>query len=547
MKTDLLKIDQQGCFYLSISSGREPQRPQVSIILYISIMRNLCWLLLFPFTLLAQSYQLIDPNTIYLYEDLNYAIRIDSVETWARGYRYHNYRIAPLCGVPASNPNWFQQPLLVDTVSGRYTFFNDGGDSIHFETQTAAGDAWRMARLTDSTWLQARHDSTKQDTIFGQVDSVRYYHLQAVDSGGQLFYHPWNDSVLRLSRQHGLLTMVATDTFPYGPPRIFELQGMENPDLGAYRLTLRRLYSMPVGGEIHQVKEYSRDLTAYYSETFPHRVPEKEYYQQNILGREEWADSIKIQFKEIRIREWFVAYDQSLDSLGYEFDSSTYQYTLTVLDLDSMPLPSEFEPYVLGRRYGYRRVLKPTEIITRLASVWPANNPGSEIQLPVQFDLPLIVGKIGITFYDEWSCYGESIDVSSHVWGYEGLGLGYHGAGYSSFPYTRYSVYYAFPSDTGGTPINFDSLQQLVTSIPEPPSQAFEVYPNPFQTEIFLKGLPSAPHGVMAEVFDGVGRRVFASKWEGASLDLSFLPRGPYLLRLRSKERNWGYYRLIKR
>ena len=116
-------------------------------------------------------------------------------------------------------------PLLVDTVSGRYTFLNDGGDSIHWETRTAVGDTWRMAWLTDSTWLQARHDSTQQDTVFGQVDSVRYYHLQAVDSGGQLFYHPWNDSVLRLSRQHGLLTMVATDTFPYGPPRIFELQG----------------------------------------------------------------------------------------------------------------------------------------------------------------------------------------------------------------------------------------------------------------------------------------------------------------------------------
>lgn len=165
---------------------------------------------------------------------------------------------------------------------------------------------------------------------------------------------------------------------------------------------------------------------------------------------------------------------------------------------------------------------------------------------PFAIALPIIVGKTGIQF-DNWdSCYKEIIDVSDSFWGYEGLGVGYYSLGRSYSTETFFPVYYAFPDDTAGTPIDFDSLRQLVTSVPAHEQAAFQVYPNPFEAKVYLEGLPPQ-QSITAEIFDGMGRLVFQENLPGNSLDLGQFPAGVYVLQVKAGNILLGQRRIVKR
>lgn len=195
----------------------------------------------------------------------------------------------------------------------------------------------------------------------------------------------------------------------------------------------------------------------------------------------------------------------------------------------------------LSYEYGrWGEIPNPGEMITRLNESWPRS------MSPFAIALPIIVGKTGIQF-DNWdSCYKEIIDVSDSFWGYEGLGVGYYSLGRSYSTETFFPVYYAFPDDTAGTPIDFDSLRQLVTSVPAHEQAAFQVYPNPFEAKVYLEGLPPQ-QSITAEIFDGMGRLVFQENLPGNSLDLGQFPAGVYVLQVKAGNILLGQRRIVKR
>ncbi|MEM9987128.1 MAG: T9SS type A sorting domain-containing protein, partial [Bacteroidota bacterium] len=113
---------------------------------------------------------------------------------------------------------------------------------------------------------------------------------------------------------------------------------------------------------------------------------------------------------------------------------------------------------------------------------------------------------------------------SSSISGYYRAGGDYYGSSYQS----HYPVYYAFPDDTAGQPIDFEALLGLVTSVKDRPEYKIQLYPNPVQDRLFLSGLPEDWQEPELRIYDAIGRLRWSGSWAETGVSIHLLPRGVY-------------------
>lgn len=105
-------------------------------------------------------------------------------------------------------------PQMIRTMSGVEYYSNAEGDSLEFHTNANMGDTWKIT--SDSTGLDFYATVTNEYTMFidGVLDSVKEFKLQAWQ-GTTMVSNYYNNFVLKLSKEHGFISIVQLEIFPY--------------------------------------------------------------------------------------------------------------------------------------------------------------------------------------------------------------------------------------------------------------------------------------------------------------------------------------------
>mgnify|MGYP006269584665 CR=1 FL=1 len=485
-------------------------------------------LLLLPLSLLAQDYQLMVPGRTYLFAPRgNRAIHIDSVEAMPNGFRYHNYRTVKDCGNPSYRigPRVMQVAVAYDSLAQDFCWRNLAGDSLHWPLRTQPGDRWRMTAYRDSLWLTVQHDSTTWDSVLGSPDSVRHYHVAIRDGQDSLRSDTLNGRYLALSQSHGFVQAFSYDDFPQDG-QTFALEGVTAPDLGRQILTEWDFYDMPVGGEIHyeEVREWDGVMPEPGLVEFDHGI------RWRILARQETPDMRLLTIDQTKAGQGsLVEYDDILDRFDwtevyfYERDTITKAVTDTSIirplpygpDREAWPYFSEFfrvngsfDDYLGNGNYqDYLGIMN-----------WVS-------QVPNALD----------------TCWYGYTDSYAREYAVEGLGdLMYAWGGMVSWQYLA-AVYYRFPSDSAGTPLDFEAMRQTwLTSVREPAQASFSLYPIPMQDRLYLRGDLPPGEPVVLRLYDLQGRHIWHSTPLGDGWRLPPLASGLYLAELWQGDRLLG-------
>jgi hypothetical protein len=423
---------------------------------------------------------------------------------------------------------------LLDTVAHDYQKSTFQTWS-YWRTQTQAGENWAMVWLNDRIFLQATHDSTSRSEVLGQFDSVRFISLQAVDLQGQSYNHAWNQKSLQLSDGHGLIATFNPDEFPNEPPRVYHLMGMENPDLGMARLTQREIFSMPLGGEIHSTS--IEEITSIFV-TYPYTSKTTVLTNSKVVDRYIQADTLKIILDGLSVRKKRVVKD--FQNIEYKYDFGNFTGYELVIPLGDFPLPYEYE-IDLDIYYGSEEGL--SSLLSRHHDGWTANGFYPRVSPICSHKRRLLASSsMGDS---STACLFTTIDMGYDYIGYESLGLYQVSAAMDHYSYSI-PVYYAFPDDTAGTPIDFDSLLAIATHLESPQISPLRVYPNPARDQLFVREVPAGWIDPQVTLLDLTGRVVRQVPLTEEAVDLRGLPAGTYLLELSAQGQQQLRHRVIK-
>lgn len=477
------------------------------------------------------------PGRTYLFAPRgNRAIHIDSIETTPTGYRYHNYRTVKYCGSGPYDyfhigPRVMQVSVTYDTLIQAYHWQNIAGDSLTWLLNTQPDESWRMATYRDSLWLTVKHDSTTWDSVLGAQDSVRHYHVNIRDEVDSLVSDSLNGLPLRLSQSHGFLKGFSYDDFPQ-VGETFELEGVSNPDLGRQLLTEWDFYDMPVGGEIHYEEVLEWDGAVPYS-----GLKEYDHWMRwRILERQETPDMRRLTIRRTQAGHdyhWNVEEDSDgiprwfhgIDTL-YSYENDTIEIVIADSTVNRL-LP--YEPNESD--YGY------PDHFFRVNGNFYAYDPYLNSD-----------DRLGISdwFSDVYeahdTCWSDPVDSYHRKFAIKGLGDFFYGAGGMVSSQHLMPIYYRFPDDSAGTPIDFEALKQdWLTSIAEPVQAGIRLYPNPMRDRLYFNGGLPTNEPVTLRLYDLQGQRIWQATQQGDYWALPTLSPGLYLAEL------WQGDRLLAR
>lgn len=323
---------------------------------------------------------------------------------------------------------WLQQSYYVDS-SGVYFFQNQFQEKISLHTKSQIGQYWSFFSYPNAESIIATHDSTVYQPVFAGWDSVKYFHLQLLDSLGDTLQSSLNGTELQLAKENGIIQTIRFECFPRGivdtlfqgdkSMVLFQI-GATNPDVGKYPLAERHIFDYEVGDMI-------QETLSFVSARFDHGTS---YYENIILAKTQ--ENNKITYR-ISHREWNQRYDRENDI--ETVDCKKYQYNLAVDLTKAAYLPLIPEDKYSGLIYDYSGNKKT----------------GTRRHLPP---------STYVSFAD--SCFYEPPDAIGY-YQIAGLGAGYHNYGGSFSRSSTYSpTYYKKGNETWGTYINFDSLSCTV-------------------------------------------------------------------------------------
>jgi hypothetical protein len=129
----------------------------------------------------------------------------------------------------SNGDSWLGSKVIIDTLNGVETFFNQLGDSIFINTWASVNDTWPMGKDTNGIIIYATVISADTLTIDGILDSIKTISLQAFLNANPVSNY-YNNQDIKISKEHGFL-----NTFEfYGFPNYnmnYSFDWLSNPDV----------------------------------------------------------------------------------------------------------------------------------------------------------------------------------------------------------------------------------------------------------------------------------------------------------------------------
>ena len=399
--------------------------------------------------------------------------------------------------------------------NGTNLFFNKLADTIRIETMAHIGESWKVwSGETFSVYGEMLE--TELGEVFGTPDSIKSIRLNAFDEDMNLVENfMFNDSIIRLSKNYGLLTTFNFVVFPnmyeyyFGQPcKLYSLYGIESEGMGGDNLTTFDVFDFQPGDII----EFERKNLDYGNGTIW-------YYREEFITRQNYTDSIVYELNRT------VLINQVTWPNQFEYSLSEYQTTRTIKRIEFLEtLPTL--PLLNSAENGYFSVMMNEEVFLQKQNL---EHAGTGNTFFISDDGNCLFPPI------DGTCYGQPASY------YEGLGGPYHECN-NGAPFVDYRKLMYFEKDTvvWGTP--FDFTVSLENSQKK---QFFNVYPNPATDKITLQ-LEGTASVLNLEILDLSGRSIRRENLNAnqTELDISELQNGVYFIRI-SVSGNVGIQKLI--
>lgn len=478
-------------------------------------------LLLLGISCSAQEFRTLTPGTDRIFTDGNIiALRVLSSDSVGANTIHHlnkDLRAVPFgdpSGCSDSIPCWdnggpdasytlngasWMGHSMIETPSGRNSFINVHGDSIHIETLAQLGDVWTIFSWDNGNKIIGSIINVVTQQVLGVDQIVKTIRLTTVDDLGNPIDHPLNGQGWKLSQFLGLTRVHSLFWFPDFPP-LDSLPAYECNWAYPYEqwsdtiFTLTDVQPITYGdmyrlfpGDVFQVREHYNGINGTYVK----------YFQYDIVSRTYGGNaSLSIEMNETVWND------------GQNNPSMTLM-TVDIVDTTAY-FPNNILPGTSGLYLGKprRAVYTGADQFCEhaITSDWYANVYNSDEGVDSCFD-----------FYSQYDDHYYSFRFSKGVpirWG--------HSSGFSGGDY-RNIIYVNTTTCQFGTQV-FVGINEVAEGA------RFTVWPNPTSGLVHLK-VQSAQ---TVTVTDLTGRTVFSTRIKAhqSDLDLSHLPDGFYHLHM---------------
>ena len=481
------------------------------------IKTSLLLLFVIGFQLLySQNYRCFDPTRKALYKDTNnniIGLRFDSTTFNNNDSILYPFKNIILTGNNCYSVNkysWIGEKII-EEPSGSTFFFNQKNDSILIKTKAALNDSWTLFNA-NGYLINATIDKIYTDELFNTTDSIKEIKLTIVAFKDSTIKKSI-DTVLLLSKQHGLIRTTDFVYFPYlsflktynNESNIFALIGLTNPAIGVQNLDSNGIYDLQPGDEL--------DI---------------EYRQSSyggIVTNRDVKSILKILDKSLNVS--YISLIHEINTNDYNTNTwvvdTTYYTTGTYLmQKDNIPqfsnLPNEVNYYQGAASESGKFYISDSLFIRSTES----NNPSVYQALDTCWELFLIVKK------------AEPPYVYNY---YKGLGGPYYSY-WDGQPYGYIEgqelVYYKKGNKTWGTPFIFVSTNDIKQT-----PQTFLIFPNPASSQLTIQA-QSTKRIAKVEITNTLGQNVLEQSINSTNpefrINIENIPGGFYFIHLLSSD-----------
>jgi len=468
-------------------------------------------LLLTPFLLKAQNYTNICSAGPAFYKKLNTnvmkAYKATSYSLPGGGdtifYTYATIHDTMATCFDTTKGSIFGRKVYRQSGLLRFLFFNKFNDTIYVSAKAQLNDAYRFAKLTSATYLEATVVAIEPDTVMGVIDDVLKIELQAKRNDGTPISNPWNGKYLKLSKHYGLSRTFDMTNVPFDTS-YYIIVGKQHPVIGLQDFGWKDIYNLSIG-DIFHYSGYLISTTGGPSSTW------KEI--QTVFSKTTYGANDSVLYKIDRCRSTVT---NPGNNHVYIRDTILAKYRFTALATDSsiMRFPEQFKRenvyaslYERFRNlYNNRQVKRVTQDKYRfLNSCWT-------------------IPSGSVTLYKSYS---------------EALGqVEYYRLDQNSQEFNRL-VYFKKETEIWGTPVGTECSPLLdVTDVTNPGKVQVRIIPNPVknQSQVIIEGL-SSTEDMQFTLYNLVGREVYRMKISSGSalLDRDNLPAGLYVYTVNGK------------
>ncbi|HRN41726.1 MAG TPA: T9SS type A sorting domain-containing protein [Vicingus sp.] len=483
-------------------------------------MRSLTFILftIITLNLFSQDYRLISPNKeVHFNTNSILTLKIDSNFISGTDTTYFNHKALVVdyiiypCSGRISDTSWVGYGITVQQ-NGDYIFRNIQNEPILIKSTALLNDSWVLYTFLNGDYIEAKITSILQETVLGNIDSVKTITLQAKNSLNSIITHAVNGTELKLSKYNGIIKLYAFKNFPNTLTSCV-IVGSSNPNNGVVNLTAADVYNFDIGDIFHTIQEYQEPYSWYFT-----------YHRQiiNVIG------------KTISVNQ---------DTLSYLFDRKlmtikNVSYTVynpdTTYIFDTIP-----EVVILSQNTHINKFTQePNAELAQVAwgfSGYLNAYINSATQRREKEIYPYLLANSD-------SCWETMIDGPTRYYQYiDGLGGGY----YDDFDFNnRFKlVYYEKGTETWGTPLSIINTQTSIDDF-SMKNLSVNVYPNPITNyaTITIKGYNSTEK-LSFKLYNILGKEVYSTYIYESNfiLNRNSLTSGVYFYTITNDNKNSKY------
>ncbi|HOZ52334.1 MAG TPA: T9SS type A sorting domain-containing protein [Chitinophagaceae bacterium] len=427
---------------------------------------------------------------------------------------------------------------MIRTVNGIEYYNNSVGDSLEFHTWSNLSDTWKVISDSNGIDFYATVTNVYTTTIDGTLDSIKEMNLQAWQ-GATMIANYYNNMVIKLSKEHGFISIMQLEIFPYRT-------WADYYDVAFLHPALPYLHSR-IGNSIN-IDFNHIDLTTKYS---PGNEWIYEYSQgygeyDNMPLSPEWFGTITTNHDSIinanllsptAIEYTFQRKQNILDKVN-SYNTSTGLFTQSIGTANSISIITDTAYQSATSNYIHAKYCGDLFTLYNTLSVKPyhyfVDTVCSFLRLRSDSAQMPLWQRIG-------SCWQKWLPISSYTYyrtsqiadmgfqeGYiRSLGVMYQ------LTFNSSSKLHYLKTNTC-TYLNKFNVLALNTSSNELTNELVKIYPNPAQDEINILLNDMSNSILSATVFDMSGATVLQTKSSSTQIDIHTLKSGIYFIELKT-------------
>jgi hypothetical protein len=462
----------------------------------------------------GQSFEPILKNTASFFVDSDgdiKAVRIDSLsgtEDSIIFYYNREWNFDDFQCIKPNGPSWLGLNCILQD-SAKYLFFNKLNDTITLLPNEELNRSWIFYKFNEDSIIQSKIIARENYSFLGLTDTVEKISFQLTNKSGDLISNPINQTEIKISKNYGYISMFSIPNFP-DEIVMYSLIGLTNPIIGKTFLTQRKIYNFNINDEFHYDDASSSP--------------------PNGSGR----------FSKV-IKKIIGKYISSnTDTMIYTINRTTKTELLdwqTHTELNSFVVDTVEEKYVFAPENQYLpgQPIFDEQTFYRSYGLWLSKSNNNRLILSPSSDF-LSKGD---------SCCWDFIfyDPVGYISYMEGCGLFQRDN--DNFPGMSHEtmVYYKKSDEEWGTPY-------ILNSKIEHEFIPLKIYPNPIIDDEFLTIDLSNPGVYRIQLIDLMGKgkyQLYDLHSGKKKLDVSFLEKGLYFLKITDNSNNAQIFKLIKK